>query len=231
MSYAHVASTVKGLTQNGGTTDAVNTTGANLLVAVGSWYPASGGAPNLTITDSYGNTWTGLTARELGNTKVRLWYSAAPIVGSGHTLSTSTGDSYSTLWFGAFSGAAASPFDQESGATTGGATSLAPGSVTPSEAGCLCVTGVTSDGSTLTVPTGYTGGVANYSVGVHMGGGGAYLIQGAAAATNPAWAAAASAGMAAALATFKAAAGGGGGSAAGADAMHHYLRNVAAGKF
>jgi hypothetical protein len=105
--------TVKG--SNGGTTAGVNTTGADLLVAVISYYNGAGASP--VPTDSNANTWTQIGTTQAGsNTSVKMFYVASPTVGTGHTFSsTSSGaSSFSSMEIGAWSGSAASPLDQTS---------------------------------------------------------------------------------------------------------------------
>src|SRR5688572_5662429 len=69
------------------TTTAVDTTGATLLVLACTWF--NGTTVNPTVSDSKGNTWTGLTQQNNETaTSIRIWYvnSATPTVGSGHTF-------------------------------------------------------------------------------------------------------------------------------------------------
>jgi hypothetical protein len=201
-----------------GNTTSVDSTGCDLIVAVRSFYQAIT-TPGL--SDSKSNTWTDRTAYSSTNTRVIISYiwtgSAGFSVGASHTFTAGTsGASYPTLMVAGFSGAktSADPYTAESGANTGGATSLAPGSVTPSEDNCLLVTGMAGGNS-----TGTPGGVTGYTIDQAIDfattsagrtGGLAHLIQTTAGATNPAWTFA-SEEAAAAIAVFKAAAGGGGG--------------------
>jgi hypothetical protein len=109
----------------------------------------------------------------------------------------------------AVSGSASSPFDQQNGATNGGShSSLATGSITPSENGELIViagaAGVYQPAS-LTTPYGILAQVI-ISGGQHYAVFLAFTIQGSAAATNPTITYSASSGSAAAaIASFKAA--------------------------
>lgn len=203
---AHVVSTAAGSV--GGapvTTGAIDTTGANLIVVSVSFYNTTAPA----LTDSKGNTWTALTARTTAtNPGVRLFYCYNPTVGSGHTFTATQAVSFPTIGVSAFSGVAASPFDQESGASTSGAgTTYQPGSITPSENNCLLVTTVSTNTTTHTINSSFViGGTVDQSGGNHMGGGIAYKIQTTAGAENPTWSYTASSSRAAAMASFKAAA-------------------------
>lgn len=202
-----VATTHKAGQANGVTTDAIDTSGANLIVVSVSWYRQVG---DPTISDNRGNTYTGLTQRGASNTNNRLYYCASPTVGSGHTFTVSGTNTYAPISVVAASGAHATPFDVENGSAGASGTSRQPGSLTPSENGCLIVSGVTSSGSSHSLDSGFTYSQNNYSVGVSMGGGCGYLIQGTAAGVNPTWSWTTSSYNAATIASFKPAAGGGG---------------------
>lgn len=195
------------------TTSAIDTTGANLLVVAVSQY---NGATIGTLTDSKGNTWIGLTAvTGSAETYARLYYCPSPTVGSSHTFTFDNGGSlgglYGVVAIQAWSGANASPFDTQNGATAGGGglSAIQPGSVTPSQNNSLIVTsfsashmtGYSIDGScTITANVDYFSGV---NEGLAM----AYLVLGTAAATNPTWSAAVGGpnDMSAVIAVFKSA--------------------------
>lgn len=205
---AHVVSTSAGST--GGTTvttSSVDTTGANLLVVAVSYY---GNTTDPVLSDNKGNTWTGLTAREQSGTtmSVRLYYCVPTSVGTGHTFTAGPGGtSYPTISVSAFSGAAASPYDQETGAATAGnVTSFQPGSITPSENNCVLVTGVSTAGTSHTINSSFNATSTDNSAANHLGGGIAYKIQTTAGAENPTWSWTTSTSKAAAMASFKAAA-------------------------
>jgi hypothetical protein len=211
VAFSLVSSTIKNTAAaGGGTTDAIDTTGADLIVLVISQY--SVGASD-TPSDSKGNTWAGLTVQTSGDARVRLFYASAPTAGSGHTFAYSVSNSYATITALAFSGAHASPFDQENGAGASAA-SIQPGSVTPTEDNELVVCGLCTGGNQggdATINGGFTLAHRFAYDGNSMGGAGAYLIQATATAANPTWSWPNSGAAAAAIATFKAAAGGGGG--------------------
>lgn len=191
------------------TSSGVDTTGANLLVAMTSGYLG-----NPTLTDSYGNTWTALTAVSNGSgASVRLLYCANPSVGSGHTFTAAKSGGYPAVAVQAWSGSAASPFDQENGAVSSGTSSQATGSVTPSEDNELLVTGATASTSGFnisSVDSGFTTtdiiqpgfGDSSATYGMAL----AYLVQTTAASKNPTWTYSGTHNPTAVVATFKASA-------------------------
>lgn len=182
---------------NGGaqtiTTSAINTSGANLLVAI------TGGATSTnTLKDSKGNVWTAVNPILFtGNSAiVNIWYASPGTsqVGSGHTFTASTiGTIYWALLVMSFSGASSSPYDfaQTTGTQSSG-TSISLPSLTPSTSGALIVTAAclnnTSSTSGITTPTGFNSGpsvpgapVANYVTNS------AYTIQTSTTASAPIW--------------------------------------------
>lgn len=169
----------------GGTSSALNTTGANLLVlTISPWSEVSG----ISVSDSKGNTWNALTNRVGIGPATRIYYCVPSSVGSGHTFTVSA----SANFFGqigvlAISGAAASPLYSEIGGT--GNSPLSAGMLSPPEDGCLIVTSVCTYTSSHShsIGGGFTSSTTNYVSGVTMGGGYAYLIQSAAAAVTPTW--------------------------------------------
>ena len=153
-----VASVSAGLGQNGGTPSAITTTGANLIVIAVAFSRYSAGNA-IAPTDSKGNTWTGLTVRESGGANYvtgRLFYCYNPTVGTGHTFSFAHSSSYSSIAVAAFSGLAASPFDQQNGAVSDtGVTTLATGTITPSQATTLAIAFL-AGGDAPSVDSGFT---------------------------------------------------------------------------
>jgi hypothetical protein len=193
MGFALIARTKKALGANGGTTDAIDTTGANFARITASWYSNTefGLTTSPTISDSKSNgAWNGLTTRTSANTNQsqRQWWILLTSVGSGHTFTISGNSGYIFAEVEVFSGAAASPFGGENGAVSNSASSLQPGSVTPDQDNCLITTGVNAGACTsLSINSGFSAESLDVSVGVNIAGGGAYLIQGTAAAVNPTW--------------------------------------------
>jgi hypothetical protein len=176
---------------NGVTSSSINTTGANLLVVAVSWY--SGITANGTISDSKSNTWSALTesTSTSNNVSCQLFYCYGATVGSGHTFTYNGTSIYASICVEAFSNVAASPFDHENGAGSANATTIQPGSITPSQAHSIIVSafsfGANSSGtisvdSSLTI-TDTAAYVTATSEGLSM----SYNILSSASATNPTW--------------------------------------------
>ncbi len=90
-----IAHAAAGGTANGvGPTSGIVTTGANLLVVAVASYPPGG---ELTVTDSYGNTWTPATGFGDSLTRIQFFYCFGATVGSGHTFSASAALSWAGL--------------------------------------------------------------------------------------------------------------------------------------
>jgi hypothetical protein len=191
MAIALVAQAGAGSTNgNNVTTVAVDTTGANLIVASVTDYTTPA-----VLSDSNGNTWTALARSGSASSPfTRLYYCDSPIVGAGHTFTASASGSVPTINVVAFSGAlGASSYDSpnQNGATTGSnVTSIQPGSSgTPSVDGCVIVTACSVQTlNTLAINSSFT--IANqigFVAAQRFGAGIAYLIQTTAAAVNPTW--------------------------------------------
>lgn len=209
MAFGTPTSTKKQSTDNTNvTSDAIDTTGYDLIV-IGI---TNAGTAAATPTDSKGNTWTALTGQTGGGVISRFWYCINPTVGSGHTFSTSQAFSYPSIFVLAIAGAAAAGFDQQNGTASASATSIQPGSITPTEDNELVVALCTNDdtGNTLSINGGFTIAQQNVTVAFQAEGGGlAYLIQTTATAANPTWSWGGSSEAASTvIASFKAAAGG-----------------------
>jgi hypothetical protein len=190
MAIALVANTLKAPGANGGVTDAIDTTGATLLVMVLSAGNAAGlgGTP----TDSKGNTWTPRTGYSSGaNGAVKTFYAENPVVGSGHTFTYSRASSFPVIMILAFSGTVlTSVYDVENGAGQVGGTTLQTGNASPSVNNEVLIagTGIEGTGRTATINSSFTGliGIAGDGA-TRMGGYAAYLIQTSASAVNPTW--------------------------------------------
>ena len=197
---------ITGLGTNGGTSPAIDTTGATLLVISVGYYAAA----TKTVSDSYSNTWTPLTAQEnSGDDGNRLWYALNPVVGTGHTFTITGSGVYLSACIAAFRGVAnVTPFDVQNGAINAASTTIASGSVTPSANNELVITGASGNANLSGTPTG-TGMTlidSNPYVASNQSSSGlAYAIQTTASAINPAWTLASSVACAATIATFKAA--------------------------
>jgi hypothetical protein len=137
------------------TTGAINTTGADLLVVVQAYYGPAGAS---VISDSAGNTWTDLTVYASAHRSVKIGYVQAPTTSASHTFtSTQNNSNYPTLCVSAWSGSVSTPKEDDQGATTAGATSLATGNATPTTTD-LFITGCSQGGTTgtLTLSAGFT---------------------------------------------------------------------------
>lgn len=110
----------------GPTTGGIDTTGATLIVVGVSGFAGIG-----TLSDNNTNSWTALTTISSTNVRGRLYYCENPVVGAGHTFTTDAPTG--AIAVAAFSGNAANPFDDESGAGSYGSTQQ-PGSITPVQA-------------------------------------------------------------------------------------------------
>ena len=202
---ALVAHTTKQPGANGGATDAIDTTGATIVILVVSGY---GPTASQTPTDSKSNTWTALTRKVQGNAGCQIYYAVNPTVGSGHTFTYAATDVYATIQVLAYSGVATStPFDVENGATGAAVSTLATGSVTPAADNSLIVAGLCLD---TTVTNMAINASFTLQDGQAWSGGGAEAgydadqIQTTATARNPAWSwTTASVGAAAVIAVFK----------------------------
>lgn len=191
MAIAHVVSTTGGATGTF-TTTGVDTTGANLLIAYVNRY-TGGGSAAYTISDSKGNTWTagtGFTSSATADT-AQVWYCIPTSVGAGHTVTFTNGgtNAFGAGTFSAFSGAkSSSVLDQQvqlnnnASASTHTATS-----VTPSEANCLIVQLLSTDGVNYSsINPSYTlGAKKDFLGGTNVTAAVAYLIQTSASASSP----------------------------------------------
>lgn len=192
MAIAYLTSTIKASNTDTVTTDAIDTSGADLLVlyAVQQTATVTPDAP----TDSKGNSWTkGTPFADPMGIYMTVYWCKPTSVGTGHTFTyattgTTTGPEVVVL---AFSGSvASSPFDDQTDATTTDTpvTSLQMTSLTPSEANCLLIACHLSkyDSGTLSINQSYTLAQSNEdSVPNNYSMGAAYLIQTSAAASAP----------------------------------------------
>lgn len=209
MAYAYIAE-CHGAGINTYTSGSQDSTGANHLVVVRSYFGTTVG----TLSDSKSNTWSQLTKRELGGgASIVIEYCQGGTVGSGHTFTVTGLTIASAGYMMSFSGAAASPFDQENGTAGGGFSGSAqPGSITPGEDNELIVAGF-SFGSGATISNADLDLLlqTNFAGGTNFGIATGYKIQTTAAAINPNFTFTGSQAGAVGQASFKAAAGGGGG--------------------
>lgn len=189
-SFISGVSTITG-GSGGGATAAIDTTGAGLLIAVTNFYFAASG---MTVTDNKSNSWTALTSSVGSASGCNIWYSVPTSVGSGHTASLGGTNVFGACIFAAFSGGAATPFDQEAqqSGTAPGAGTISTASITPGFNNELVIFGgsAAEDTSSLVTPSGGFTIIDNAEAGVsgvNVSGSAAYLIQTSAAAANPTW--------------------------------------------
>lgn len=206
MSYAQLVSTIiQGTVHDTGNSPAIDTTGADLLVAI----VCDDSTNTATLSDSNSNTWTFLTAHANGTNRVRIAYCQGAAVGAGHTFKLTGTSSQPSLSVAAFSGSAASPLDQQNGANDPNNSQLQTGSVTPGQDNELLVFGLGQHSPTsahaATVDVGTILQQASYNSGVSFGNVLAYQIQTTATARNPNFSWVSPAGCVACIATFKAA--------------------------
>ncbi|MEY4942836.1 MAG: hypothetical protein RL254_1017 [Planctomycetota bacterium] len=190
MAWTLIASAVEGTDSAPATTASINTSGAKLLVVTVGGYAPSG---PFTLSDNKSNTWTGITSQTLGDNYQRIYYCINPTVGSGHTFTLSaTGGIYGGPCVQAWGCDGDVAYGGESGSTAD-ATTIQPGSVTPSQNGSLIFTGMVmgNGGSTIVLPSINSGFTLSPSYKVRTGGWyglfSAYLVETTAAAVNPTW--------------------------------------------
>lgn len=210
MAYSYIASDIAGDT-NSPTTSAIDSTGGDLLVL--AWAQDNANTTRATPSDSKSNTYVGMTQKNFSASAASMFYVASPTVGSGHTASYTQSGAYPTIALLAFSGAHATPLDQES-TNSGSGTSLQPGSITPTEDNCLIVCILAHEGATsISIDSGFTIVESLPFLGPAEGLAVAYKIQTTAAAVNPTWSWSGSTNAGSCIASFKAAGGGGGATA------------------
>ena len=211
LAYALISNIAAGSSDAGAsvTTAGIDTTGATLLGLILGSYGLVG-LP--TISDSKSNTWNQRTRYNSNNySSVTLYWSVPSSVGSSHTFTASGAGTFPSIAVTAWSGGHASaPYDVENGATGVGVSTLATGSITPSENNCLVIAGLClGQAETETIDSGMTiSDSINFASGQHFGVAQAYIVQTTAAAINPTWGALNGQTVAADIASFKAAAAG-----------------------
>jgi hypothetical protein len=188
----------------GGTTGAIDTTGASLIVVSVSW---AAFADANTPTDNKGNAYLALTQHASGTTKHQFWYATTPTVGPGHTFTVTSGGSiYPAIIVQAFSGAPATPFETQNGGS--GFSPASAGSITPAANGALVVTGIAGASAlgSLSVSPAMTQTTVPFVGGVTNPGATAFLVQAVAAAITPVWTYTGGSGTALSVASFRSAA-------------------------
>ena len=167
----------------------INTTGADLLIVCIDQYSSAVNASD--IVDSKGNTYTAaITRLSTGGPPqgAGIFYCTSPIVGSGHSVHSTSGN-FGSIGFVAVSGSVASPLDATISAAISSGTTLAPGSVAPSQSGEFCLAFYSVDTTSAvtfsSVDSGFTILDTIASVSPGFGFALAYLEQTTATAINP----------------------------------------------
>lgn len=203
MTIALVTSVAKQGASTTVTTSAIDTTGCDLLVANIFW--SNGANASAGVTDSKGNTWTAATKYNASDAANRFYYCQPTSVGSGHTFTIGPPNTFGGIIVLGFSGVkVTSPYDGVNGANSASASSLATGSLTPSEDNCLLIYAATTAGNITAVDVGTLQETANGIGGTTYGGGVGYEIQTTATARNPSFSASVTNQMAASILAFKA---------------------------
>lgn len=166
------------------TTSEFNSTGGETLVVLS----ASSGDADRTITDDKSNVFPGPVDRfYTAGGSVQLDIVESMITGSGHDVTLAF--PYTTPAIAAIvaTGLAASPLDQTAAGYTGNGTSIQPGSITPSEDGCLILIAGRCNAGTasISITDGFNTNLVSISWGGNVVGWFSWIIQGSAAAINP----------------------------------------------
>jgi hypothetical protein len=172
------------------TTDPIDTTGANFLIAC---VDQGFGSATLSISDSYSNTWQALTPAQAGGAP-QLFYAYNPTVGTGHTFTgIAAGDDVS-IAVAAFNGLNATSSVYQAGSITNsassGGTTQQAGPITPASTGDLIVNGIgwfkTNTPPVPSIDSDFAlldlTGIGNFSNAVL-----AYLVAPSTATVNPVW--------------------------------------------
>ncbi len=171
-------------TNTSSTSSGINTSGANLLVAIVTAFTVNG---MVAPTDSETNTWIPLTPHTSLNCSLGIYYCINPTTDTNHTF-TSNG-SFGSISITAFYNSDGVAFDVQNGSDNSGiSTTKQPGSLTPNVKDSLIITGC-NGGSAETftsIDSGFTiieqnADPSRFSTGL------AYLIETAIAAQNPTW--------------------------------------------
>jgi hypothetical protein len=188
---ALVNSTLATPGQNGGTTAAMNCTGANFVAVAVSRNVGVGS----TVTSSPANTWVMRTNVNGAYQGSEIWDASNATVSSAMTVSVTDTAGYPAIIGACFSGLTSTPFDgQTTGAIDAGNSPLSTGSITPPSDGSLVLSaasvafGGAGSGGVFSISSGYTVIAQTPEVGgTNFAGALAYGIQATSGATNPAW--------------------------------------------
>lgn len=179
---------------NGGTTSAIDCTGANLIVRMVPYYT---GGTFTSVSDSSSNSWTPLIGQpgSSGSNGFEVYYVTSPTVSASQTFTVTGTGIFSTDIVECWIDASGTPtFD--TGYTNNGATTITSGihagqfSYTPTTTNVLVLTGIgsiTTVGITYTPDSGFTVTDQAAPSAVHVGGALAYLIETSIVVADPIW--------------------------------------------
>jgi len=190
MAYALIASTSKASTGSGNavTTDPIDTTGATLITVTVTHLLGGLGALTDNVSNSYGAV---VLSTDQPNEAIEWYVKESPTTNAGHTFTIgAAANSYQTIFVHAWSGSAASALDQTNEAVNGSnATSIQPGSVTPTEDNELVMTAVAWSNSSggASVSDSFATPLAIDTATTNIPGAVSYKIQTSAVAVNPTW--------------------------------------------
>lgn len=178
MSFSLLAS-AKANGSSGGTTSAIDTTGAKLIVIEAAF------SGSVTISDNKGNTYTAATIFNGTTPNIQFFYCIGGTVGSGHTF-TAAG-SVASIVVSAWSVTNTPALDSQSSANSNSGTQSQFGSTsfTPTTDNCLLIggAGFPNAVSAFTAGSGWTAvDIQNYVGGTNYGSSQVYKVQGAATA-------------------------------------------------
>jgi hypothetical protein len=188
MAFSLVASThkqsVDGTTSV--TTTGIDTTGAKLLVVT---VMANGGG-TYAVSDSKGNGYIGRVKRSVGAQQCREFFCTAPVVGASHTVTVTNSNAFPYVTFSSWTATGLIVPEFENAGTTGNATTVNSGSLTPVASNRLilagfgedaAITGLSVSGGSLAIVHQQAGSGSN------RGGALAYEVQTTASSRTATW--------------------------------------------
>lgn len=171
------------------TSNPIDTTGANLLVATFSY---ANPGPAFGFTDSEGQAWTfaGSTPNSTTAVTNAVYYCINPVTSPAYTISVQSAALYASCFIQAFKGPANLSFGQVTGNNNNNASSTANQlpAITPTANNSLVVTSIGLNATASAIDSGFTiTGSQPFINGGVFGGAMAYRILGAATSVSPTW--------------------------------------------
>lgn len=187
MAFAYLGSTSATGNIDTSTSASVDTTGAKIICISASYYTA--GTLPITITDSKGNTYIGLT-QQIGGVNViisRIYYCINPIVGSGHTFTVASIGGYPSLQVSYFSSTGTPTFDVQNASINYSTFTSLSCSITPTYDNSLIFSSmvVWNGGGPVTVNAPFTIGSYNVGSGTEFLNANCYYVQPTIASITP----------------------------------------------